>query len=176
MAKKTIAKTKNVTPTRIRIRARAIETLERAGSGHLTAEALVQAARDSRHPMHVDFPWSDAKAAHQHRLYLARGYIAEVRVVITTSTRQVIAPAYLRDRSLAPLQGYIRTQRLQSDRDAAQETLLYEMSRAQALFERVREIAAALELERELETLLHMTRDFTSRIRKGAPEVSAHAA
>jgi hypothetical protein len=48
---------------------------------------------------------------------------------------------------------------------------LYELARAQALFERVREIAAALELERELDTLLTMTKDFTSRIRKGAEPV-----
>jgi hypothetical protein len=167
MAKKPAPKAK--TPTRIRIRAQAIQALEKAGQ--LTADALVQAARDPRHPMHRDFPWDDAKAGHQYRLNLARSYIAEVRIVITTSTRQVIAPAYLRDRNVAPLQGYIATQALQSDHDAAQETLLYELARAQALFERVREIAAALELERELDTLLTMTKDFTSRIRKGAEPV-----
>jgi hypothetical protein len=160
------------TATRARIRAQAIKQLEKAG--RLTAEALVEAARNPRHPMHLDFQWDNAKAAHQYRLDLARGYIAEVRVVITTSTRQVIAPAYLRDRNIAPLPGYIATQRLRSDREASQETLIYEVSRAQALFERVREIAAALELERELEALIGATREFHSRIRrKSAPTIEA---
>lgn len=162
--------TKPRTMTRLRVRAAAIKKLEQEG-GRVTAEALVQAARNQRHPMHGDFPWDDAKAAHQYRLDLARGYIAEVRIVITTSTREVIAPAYLRDRNIAPAAGYIATRQLTTDREAAQETLLYELSRAQALFERVSEIAAALDLGEELKTLLDMTKKFTSRIRTGGEPV-----
>lgn len=154
------------TPTRLRIRAVAIKRLEDE-AGRVTAEALVLAARNPKHPMHEDFLWDDKVAGHRFRVNQARAYIAEVRIVTTTSTVKVIAPAYLRDRDVAPRQGYIAIQRLQTDARAAQETLLYEIARAQALFERVREIAAALELGAELDTLLSMTKDFTSRIRMG---------
>ena len=161
--------TKPRTMTRLRIRAAAIKKLEQNG-GRVTAEALLQAARHPKHPMHADFQWDNAKAAHQHRLDQARSYISEVRVIITTSTRTIVCPAYLRDRDIAPAPGYITTQKLRTDREASQETLTYEIARAQALFERVREIAAALELEEELQMLIGATKEFHSRIRQtGAP-------
>ena len=173
MAKARTTSTKQKTATRARIRAQAIKALEK--SGRLTAESLVQAARNPKHVMHRDFQWNDAKAAHQHRLDLARNYISEVRVTITTSTRTIVCPGYLRDRDVSPRAGYITTQRLRTDREAAQETLTYEISRAQALLERVREIAAALELEEDLQMLIGATKEFHSRIRQTAAPTSIAA-
>jgi len=47
--------------------------------GKLTAQAVVDAARDESHPLHGYFEWDDSKAAHQYRLHQAR---ALIRVVV----------------------------------------------------------------------------------------------
>lgn len=135
--------------------------------GRLTAEMVLRAASDPKHALHDHFDWDDSEAAHQWRLHQARMLIAQVRVVITTSTKKVVAPGYVRDMEAHPRAGHIATARLQTAREAAEETLLYETTRLQATLERCREIAAALELESELEAILSATFDLRSRLRKG---------
>jgi len=125
--------------------------------------------------MHLDFEWDDRKAGHQHRIDQARRYIHEVRIQIETSTKKVIAPGYIRDRDVAPAQGYRSTLRLQSDRDAARNSLLDETIRLQAILERVREIAAALELEDELDLALTAIKELEGRIRRRPAPTAIHA-
>ena len=166
MAKKTKQAKPNNPKTKMAARAaalRQIETRERK----LTAEAVVSAAAAPKHPLHDFFEWDDTAAGHEWRLHQARMLIAQVRVVITTSTKKVIAPGYVRDMGAHPRAGHIATARLRSDREAAEETLLYETTRLAATLERCREIAAALELEVELESILAATLDLRSRLRKG---------
>ncbi len=50
-------------------------------AGDLTAERVVEDARDPSSPTHPYFEWDDAKAAHQYRLGQARTYIASIRFV-----------------------------------------------------------------------------------------------
>ena len=50
--------------------------------GDLTAEAVVDAARDESSPMHDDFEWDDSKAAHEYRLVTARTLIRSIEVII----------------------------------------------------------------------------------------------
>lgn len=151
--------------TQLMIRAEAIRALEQ--SGRLTAQRLVDAARNPRHPMHRDFAWNNEIAGEAYRLDQARTLIAQVRVVITTSTRKLVAPAYVRDIEAAPLQGYVATAVLKNEREAAEELLLYETARLQAQLERVREIAAALSLESELEAAIGAVFELRSRLRRG---------
>jgi hypothetical protein len=160
--------------TQVQIRAAAIRALEDK-QGRVTASALVEAARSPAHPMHRDFEWDDTKAGHRYRLDQARTFIAEVRVTITTSTKKVIAPGYLRDRDVAPAQGYRATAKLQSDRESAEETLLYETARLQAQLERCREVAAALELEIELDQALTAVKELEGRIRRRSAPTAIHA-
>jgi hypothetical protein len=151
--------------SRARVHQTCIAALERGGI--VTPEALVRAARNPNHPMHPDFEWNDRKAGHKHRLDQARTFIAAVRVTITTSTRTVKAPAYVRDPlSMPHIQGYIRTQSLQANRNHAIELLLYETTRLQALVERCREIGAALDLEAELDSALVAIHQLQGRIRR----------
>lgn len=151
---------------RTKIRAQAIKALERPGR-RITAEKVVEAARDPKHPLHRDFDWDDSRAAHHYRLDQARAIIASVRVVITTSTKKLIAPAYVRDIEAAPLQGYVATAVLKNEREAAEELLLYETARLQAQLERCREIAGALSLESELEAAIGAVFELRSRLRRG---------
>lgn len=57
---------------------------------HVTAEQIVEAASDPANPLHDAFPWDDEKAAHEHRLSVARLLLRSVRVVIVTPERKEI--------------------------------------------------------------------------------------
>lgn len=48
--------------------------------GELTAELLVDVARNAAHPLHDQFEWDDAVAGEEHRKHQARRLIARVKV------------------------------------------------------------------------------------------------
>lgn len=150
--------------TRAKIRAEEIRRLEDR-RGRVTAERLVAAAADPDHPMHEDFEWDNELAGHQYRLDQARQYIAQVRVVVEHSSITVVSPGYLRDLDAHPEQGYRSTAKLQTDREAAFKSLMYELARLQALVERCREIAVGLELQDELDNSMAAIKQATGRIR-----------
>lgn len=50
--------------------------------GHLTASALVEAARDKHSPAHDGFTWDNSSAAEQYRLIQARTWIRVVKVTV----------------------------------------------------------------------------------------------
>jgi hypothetical protein len=149
----------------MKIRAEAIKILEE--NGRVTAEALVQAARDSAHPLHKEFPWDDKRAAHQHRLDVARRIIASVRIVVTTTTRKVSCVGYVRDPDAVPRQGYVSVTRLRTERESAREALGAEIARVQSILERARELAIGLELDEDFQLSLAGALDFSSRMRRG---------
>lgn len=146
-------------------RAQCIRMLER--DGRLTAQELVNAARDRKHPMHSDFTWNDREAGEQHRLNQARGFIAGVRVLVTTSTKRITAVGYVRDPEAAPAPGYVSVVRLRTERDVAEDALTAEMARLQSILERTRELAAALELEEEHQLAFDAVTALSSRMRRG---------
>ncbi len=153
--------------TRAAIRAAAIRALETKGR-RVTPDIVVAAAEALDHPLHPDFDWDNDSAGHKYRLDQARAYIAEVRVVITTSTKKLVCPGYVRDPDAMPReQGYIATQALQSEEAAALAALQSEMVQVQARLERCREIAAGLELEADFDLLLAAAVDVRTRIRDG---------
>lgn len=157
-------------------RAAAIRALEDR-AGRVRPADLVEAASHRRHPMHDDFIWDDAKAAHQQRLNQARQYIAQVRFVTTTSSKTITSVAYVHDpAAVAKEQGYVHVSRLQSERENATAALLSEMVQVQARLERARELAAALELEDQIVDLISGVTSLTSRIRRGPsqPEAPLH--
>ena len=61
--------------------------------GRLTPPAVVEAARNNRHPLHKFFEWDDAVAAESFRLDQARTLIRSVRIVGEDDAEP--APAYL---------------------------------------------------------------------------------
>lgn len=65
-----------------------LERLQRANGGRLTPEAVVEAAKDPDSPLHGEFEWDKAKAAHQHWLHQARMLIADL--TIETSEEKTI--------------------------------------------------------------------------------------
>ncbi len=62
--------------------AEVLQAMSDANNGKLTAEQVVQAAKDPNSPLHDQFLWNDKKAAHKQRLDTARQLIRSVKVVI----------------------------------------------------------------------------------------------
>lgn len=50
----------------------------------LTPEIVVSEAKNPRHPLHRDFEWNNARAAHKHRLEQAAFLIRHVKVTLIT--------------------------------------------------------------------------------------------
>lgn len=148
----------------------AIRALEDS-KGRVTAEKVIAAAKSAKHPLHNEFPWDDKKAAHEHRLNIARKIIASVRVSIVTETRQIKTVAYVRDPAAMPKQGYRAISHIVNERDTARETLTQEVSRIQSLLERAREIADVLDLSEELDAALDAIKVLTTVLRRSGMAV-----
>ena len=57
-----------------------MEYMERDGID-VTPDAFLERSAEASHPCHVLFPWDDKKAAHQHRLDLARRFMGSVQII-----------------------------------------------------------------------------------------------
>ncbi len=69
---------------------RELERIRKDNAGTITAELVVERARDRKSYLHGMFEWNDTKAAHQYRLELARRIVRHVVVLGTgpdTTTR-----------------------------------------------------------------------------------------
>lgn len=136
------------------IRTRINEIAARNG-GKIRPDDVVEDARDPDSPLHDRFEWDESKAAQAHWLNTARELIRAVRVSVTTDTTIVSSVAYVRDPSLgAEEQGYVSIASLRSDRELAREAIVYEFSRAAGALRRAKEVAAALNLDKEVDTLI----------------------
>lgn len=62
-----------------------LDRLKGHNSGELTPEAVVDAARNPKNPLHSAFEWDDAKAAQEHRLQTAGLLIRSIVVTVTAS-------------------------------------------------------------------------------------------
>lgn len=114
----------------------------------ITAEAVVEDAKNPKSPLHSFFEWDVKKAAREHWLDTARELIRSVRVVIEHRTTVVRAVAYVRDPEAGPReQGYRSVSSLATEREMAEEALRYEARRAVAAIRRVKEVAEALEID-----------------------------
>jgi len=127
-----------------------LEGLLRA-NGTLTPEIVVADAQDPDSPLHGEFEWDDAHAAHQHRLDQARRIIRKVSLVVVEETRVLKAPAYVRDPGAGEReQGYVSILTCQNDLDKARAVMVTEVGRIKASIARLRSIAAVLGLEDEV--------------------------
>src|SRR5262252_3360377 len=92
----------------------------RTKDGRLTAERVVEAARDPKSPLHAWFEWNESKAAQKWWLEQARALIvwAEIKVVVEERTYTV--PSFVRDPKAKPSeQGYRALEDVQKDPDDA---------------------------------------------------------
>lgn len=144
----------------------ALQQVER-DAGRLTPEAVVEAARDPASPLHNAFTWDDATAAHEQRLHEARRLIRSVRVEVRTEARTVSTVYYVRDPTLPPeAQGYVSFPRLRTDTELAREALLQEFGRADAALRRARDLAAALQMQDEVDAIVTTVSALRERVQQ----------
>ena len=121
----------------------------------LEPEVVVQVASDPDHPLHCNFEWDDSVAGHAWRIEQARRLIRSVEVEISTSLATLTAVAYVRNPNLeSSTAGYISVEDLRGDRRSARSALRYECGRALSQMDRVRTIALALRLEKDVDAIV----------------------
>ena len=125
---------------------RALAALER--KGRISADEVVQAAKNPDSPLHAYFTWDDAEAAHARRIDQARALIRSVRVVVSYEATTIAVPRYVRDVSQEEgSQGYVTSDQLMREPTNAKALLRYEFSRASAHLTRAVNIAKSIGLE-----------------------------
>ncbi len=62
--------------------------------GELTPEAVVEASKKKKSPMHKLFEWDNEKAGHQHRLQQARQIINNIEIVVVKDNEPYHVNAY----------------------------------------------------------------------------------
>jgi hypothetical protein len=126
-----------------------------AKHGKVTADLVVEDARDPDHPWHAKLNWDNEAAGHHWRLMQARTLIRSVRYERRTETRILHSPAYIRDPdAAADEQSYVSVVSLRSDEDRARSALLAEFSRVSSALRRAREIADVLGMDGEVLAML----------------------
>lgn len=141
------------TETREAVRARLALLASRNG-GRLTPEAVVEDAKAKDSPLHSHFTWDVRKAAQAYWVEQARTLITSVRIEIRTDTTSITAVAYVRDPTAGKSQGYVAVERLRTDRDLARDALSTEFSRVGDMLRRARELAAALDVQDDVDDLI----------------------
>lgn len=65
----------------VEIAHREVERIRAKHGGEATPEAVVEAAKSKRNPLHEEFEWDDAVAANEHRLEQARWMLRSIQIV-----------------------------------------------------------------------------------------------
>jgi hypothetical protein len=58
-----------------------VERIRKANGGDVDPEAIVQAAKAKRNPLHNEFEWDDKVAAHEYRLHRGRVLLSSIVVI-----------------------------------------------------------------------------------------------
>jgi hypothetical protein len=149
----------------------AFESVAKANGGRLTPAAALAAARKKDHPLHQCVPphfWDDKKSSEKYRLHWLRSKIRSVRLVITVHEKQLSTVFYTRDPSVQGRdQGYISVPKLRDDQELSRQALLNEFTRVAAALERAYGLAAALDLQSEIEEMRSRAEALKARITSG---------
>jgi len=146
-----------------------LEAIARINGGVLRPFDVVQDARQPDSPLHELFEWDVEEAAQEHWMHTARRIIASVKVNITTETIVLKAPAYVRDPRLhGREQGYLETIKLRTEHEIAKEVLAGEVQSVISALRRARNVAAALDMESEIDRLMEEFLDMRMRLKDAA--------
>lgn len=142
-----------------------IDALADKNGGKITADEVLEDARNPSSPLHEQFEWDDSVAAELHRKEQARRLIRSVRVTIHTDTLTVRSIAYIRDPEVAaPEQGYVSMKKLLTDREMAVRALNDELGRAMGAAQRAADIAQTLGFAFEAEPIARAIHEAQERL------------
>jgi len=138
------------------------EIRKRAKDHVLRPEDVVEAASDPNSILHDYFEWDNERAGHRYRLMQARALIRGVRVVREYRTLGYDAPVYVRSPiARANEQGYMKLEEVQKRQ--RRWVIDIELRRVYGDLERLKSIAAELELEKEFEAADRAMRCFLAQ-------------
>jgi len=143
----------------------ALEKITVAGGGRLTPTAVVEAARNTRNPLHRHFEWDDAEAAASYRLDQARQIIRVIRVEDDDSVSPARAFVNIVDKVGA---AYRRLEDIKNSADL-QALVLQQAERDLKSFEtRYRELGEICEIVRDAREAIAERRRKTTESRPDA--------
>lgn len=146
-----------------------LEQIAALNGGVLRPSDVVEDARQPDSPLHELFKWDVDEAAYEHWMHTARRIIASVKVNITTETIVLRAPAYVRDPRLhGSEQGYRETVSLRTERDVAMDVLSAEVQNVISALRRARNVAAALEMDQDIDRLMEEFLDMRMKLKDAA--------
>lgn len=120
--------------------------------GPVEAEAVVEAARPKRSPIHGAFEWDDTAAAHQHRLKQARDLVTHlVPVVEKDAPRPPVQFVHVRT---GEAKGYVATSRAMSDPEFREQTLMSALAGLRSWWTRYSGLEQMVPLTRRVESLI----------------------
>lgn len=113
--------------------------------GSITAEAVVEFAKDPNTALHSKFTWDDKHASEQWRLWEARQLIRTIKVVVEIDQKEIVTHAFVHyDRSE---RGYISIARVLSDeekKDKLLATAMNELNTFRNKYSALNELATVL--------------------------------
>lgn len=140
--------------------------LSQAHAGAITAQMVVDDARDPESPLHDYIEWDAERGLHQYQLTQARQLIRTVRVEVTTIHQTFRPPHFVRDPDLPrETQGYIALPTLQGEAERSRSAVLQEIHRVTQALRRAREVAVVLELEVEIDQFLGQIERFEEQVK-----------
>lgn len=128
-----------------------LQQIELANNGRLTANDVVEDAKNPESPLHDMFDWNVDRAAHQHWLRRAREIIVSIKVVEKVQEERIECVYYVRDpHQEHDQQGYVSLTTLKSEEQLAMDALRQEFLRAKAIFKRARDLSDVLEIRSDV--------------------------
>jgi len=136
-----------------------VERIRAKNGGNATAEAVVEAAKSKRNPLHGEFEWDDAAAANEFRLVQARSLLRSIHVIRddTPSDRpqRVYEVVTIRQENEAkPKKVYQSVEEIMADPDSRAELLARALSELVAWQRRYRNLQELAVVFRAAEKLL----------------------
>ena len=124
--------------------------LEEQNDGVLTPEAVLEAARDQKSPLHKSFEWDDKVGGEKYRLMQARLLINSIRVEFVGERRDKYfnATIIVEDK---PVHGYFPIERVMSDQEvhrAVLEKAIRELEIAQEKYNKIKELKGVINTKR----------------------------
>lgn len=140
----------------------------RDANGQLDLERVVEVARDPANPLHSRFEWDDSKCGIRFRIEQARQLVRELRIPVRIGAQVVHAPAYVPAVMTARPNVYERLDTIEPRSVKARQLMLDELTRVAGQLNRSRTIAAALDVEDELNLLLETVASVTETVKTKA--------
>ena len=124
-----------------------IETIRTRNGGCISADDVVKEAKKKRSPIHEEFNWDDASAAHEHRKDRARAMLRSIVVVrveapdVLTRQYEVRVVSDNEEDSADHERVYYRTEDLLADPEQRERLLARAVSALRAMREKYRQLS-----------------------------------